>query len=146
MFEILNIMIRFENLNHLPMKSYSTIFKVILTGFIVLLLSCSKETPDPQPISYVKTIGALAITPTSFGSVGEIAYVSPVSARGVCWSTHQNVTTSDNKISDGTTGSSLFLCNVTGLTPGATYYFRSYAIISNTTFYGAELLLSLPLK
>lgn len=130
------------------MKTYSTIFKVILTGFIVLLLfSCNKETPDPLPTSFVKTIGPFAVTPSSFGSVGEIAYGSGslVSVRGVCWSTHQNVSTLDNKTSDGT-GSGLFISNVTGLTPGVTYYFRAYAIISNVTQYGTELFLSLPLQ
>ena len=61
-----------------------------------------------------------------------------VSARGVCWSTVQYPTISDNKTSDGT-GSGNFTSTITGLTANTRYYVRAYASNSAGTQYGNEL-------
>lgn len=65
------------------------------------------------------------------------AGVTPVTARGVCWSTAQNPTTADNFTDDGT-GTGSFTSSITGLTPNTTYYVRAYATNSTGTAYGPQ--------
>lgn len=60
-----------------------------------------------------------------------------VTARGVCWSTNQNPTTSGSHTTDGT-GTGIFTSNITGLAENTTYYVRAYAINSEGTAYGTQ--------
>jgi uncharacterized protein (TIGR02145 family) len=60
-----------------------------------------------------------------------------VTARGVCYGTSQNPTIAGPRTSDGT-GDGAFTSNLTGLTPGTTYYVRAYATNSAGTAYGDE--------
>ena len=60
-----------------------------------------------------------------------------VTARGVCWSTSPNPTTSNSKTTNGT-GIGSFTSSLTGLTSGTTYYVRAYATNSVGTAYGEE--------
>ncbi len=63
---------------------------------------------------------------------------SPVTARGVCWSTTTNPTLSDSSTLDGT-GTGEFISNLTGLTGNTQYYVRAYATNSIGTEYGNEI-------
>jgi hypothetical protein len=60
-----------------------------------------------------------------------------VTARGVCWSTISGPTIADPKTTDGA-GNGTFISNMTGLTPGSTYYVRAYATNTAGTAYGNE--------
>ncbi len=60
-----------------------------------------------------------------------------VTARGVCWSTNQNPTTSNNKTVNGT-GVGEFTANLTGLLANTTYNVRAYATNSAGTAYGQQ--------
>ena len=60
-----------------------------------------------------------------------------VTARGVCFSSTPNPTLSGPHTSDGT-GMGSFVSQLTGLTPGQTYYVRAYATNSAGTVYGNE--------
>ncbi len=62
---------------------------------------------------------------------------SAVTARGVCWSTNPNPEISDEKTSDGT-GTGSFSSNLLGLSPGISYYVRSYATNIVGTAYGNQ--------
>ncbi|MDD2297287.1 MAG: FISUMP domain-containing protein [Sphaerochaetaceae bacterium] len=62
---------------------------------------------------------------------------SSVTARGVCWRTSENPTTSDSKTTDGT-GVGDFTSNLTGLSPSTTYYVKAYATNSKGTAYGEQ--------
>jgi hypothetical protein len=62
---------------------------------------------------------------------------SPVTARGVCWSTSQNPTVSSSHTNDGS-GTGSFASSITGLTPNTTYYVRAYATNSVGTSYGEQ--------
>ena len=61
-----------------------------------------------------------------------------VTERGICWSTSHNPTTSGSHATSGT-GTGSFSVNMTGLTPGTTYYVRAYAVNSQGTSYGSEV-------
>jgi hypothetical protein len=61
-----------------------------------------------------------------------------VSERGVCWNSTGSPTTSDSCASAGA-GTGAFTSTLGGLTAGATYYARAYAINSAGTAYGGEI-------
>jgi uncharacterized protein (TIGR02145 family) len=86
------------------------------------------------------TVAVTDINFTSATSGGTITSDGndPVTAKGVCWSTSSNPTTSDSKTSDGE-GSASFTSFLTGLTPGTTYHVRAYATNSVGTGYGSEV-------
>jgi hypothetical protein len=60
-----------------------------------------------------------------------------VSARGVCYSTSPNPTTANSTVYGGT-GTGAFVCNLTGLLGGNTYYVKAYATNSAGTAYGNQ--------
>lgn len=68
---------------------------------------------------------------------------SPVTARGVCWSTSQNPTVSNSHTTNGS-GMGGFTSNITGLSVGTTYFVRAYAINSAGIGYGNEVSFSTP--
>ena len=63
---------------------------------------------------------------------------SPVSSRGVCWSTEQNPTIENHITADGS-GLGDFVSLLTDLTPNTLYYLRAYATNSYGTNYGDEV-------
>jgi uncharacterized protein (TIGR02145 family) len=63
---------------------------------------------------------------------------TPITQRGLVWSTTSNPTTADNFTSEGS-GTGSFSSNITGLIIGSTYYLRAYATNSAGTSYGNEL-------
>lgn len=62
---------------------------------------------------------------------------STVTARGICWSTSQNPTISNNHTFDGMGGGS-FTSNMTSLSVNTTYYVRAYATNAAGTAYGEQ--------
>jgi hypothetical protein len=87
----------------------------------------------------VTTTAVSNITSTSADSGGKVTSDggAAVTARGVCWSTNVNPTTTDSTTSNGT-GTGAFTSNMTGLSPGTVYYVRAYATNSVGTSYGGE--------
>ncbi|MGD0756507.1 MAG: FISUMP domain-containing protein [Bacteroidales bacterium] len=63
---------------------------------------------------------------------------SPVTERGIYWSTDQNAGTTATKVEIGS-GSGLFSISLAGLDPNTIYYVTSYAINSAGTSYGDEI-------
>lgn len=61
-----------------------------------------------------------------------------VIARGVCWSTSHNPTTSGSHTTNGS-GTGSFTSSITGLSAGTTYYVRAYATNIEGTTYGSEV-------
>ena len=113
---------------------------------MILLLNCKKEAIKVVPTI---TIAAVTeITATTATSGGEIPSDggSPITARGVCWSsTNTTPTTSDSKTTDGS-GLGIFTSSITGLTPGTIYNIRGYATNSiGTAYLGQESFKTLAL-
>jgi len=91
-------------------------------------------------LSTITTSAVSSISANSATSGGNIISDggSPVTTRGVCWSTSQNPTILSSKSSDGN-GSGSFVSSITGLSPGTTYYVRAYASNNIGTAYGSQL-------
>jgi hypothetical protein len=83
------------------------------------------------------------ITLTSAKTGGVIADVGgTITSRGVVWSTNPLPTIDlSTKTSDGT-GTGAFVSSLTNLTPGQTYYVRSYVVTSAGVIYGNQLIFS----
>ncbi len=62
---------------------------------------------------------------------------TPVSARGVCWSTSHNPTVNDSHTTNGS-GTGSFTSHIDSLYANTTYYVRAYATNSVGTAYGEE--------
>ena len=62
-----------------------------------------------------------------------------VTMRGVCWNTLPAPALNGSHTVDGT-GAGVFTSNITGLTPGTTYYVRAYATNSVGTVYGDDII------
>ena len=98
---------------------------------------------NPGSLASITTTAVTSITGTAAVSGGNISNDggSPITQRGVCYSTTPTPTTANTTvISGGGTGS--FTCNLTGLIPNSTYYVRAYAINSAGTAYGNALSLT----
>jgi len=113
-----------------------TSYLLIIGALLVFLSSCD---PDDN-IPVLSTTAVTDINQTTAVSGGDITLDggATVTARGVCWSTGQTPTISDNKTTDGT-GAGIFVSNINGLTANTTYYVRAYATNSNGTGYGSAM-------
>ena len=88
----------------------------------------------------VSTTSATKISNTSAVVGGNVIYEGGISVidRGVVYSTSQNPTIEDNKISSGY-GKGEFLCNLINLQKGIKYYVRAYAINTIGVSYGNQV-------
>jgi uncharacterized protein (TIGR02145 family) len=95
---------------------------------------------NPGNLATLSTLPVGNITATSAVSGGNITNGggTPVTQRGVCWSTAPNPTTANNTTSDGS-GLGSYTSTLTGLVAGATYYVRAYAINSAGAAYGNQV-------
>ena len=92
-------------------------------------------------LSTIVTVSASSVTPNSLWTGGQISSDggSPISERGVCWSTSATPTTTQSKIAASGTGSGTYSCSIANLTPNTLYYIRAYAINGIGTSYGNEI-------
>jgi uncharacterized protein (TIGR02145 family) len=97
-------------------------------------------TTSPVIAAAITTTVVTAITSSSAVSGGEITSDGggEVTSRGVCWANSTNPTVSDDKTTNGS-GTGVFAADITGLSPGVTYYVRAYALNSAGTSYGNEV-------
>lgn len=116
-------------------KTSNLVLLVLVIIIVLIVPSCKKEYVTPT----LNTLPVNSITYTSAISGGEISDNggSPVTARGVCWSTSRNPSLSNSFTSDAS-GSERFVSNIINLEPGTTYYVRAYATNKVGTDYGDE--------
>ena len=88
----------------------------------------------------ITTAAISSITFTSANSGGIITHDggSPITSRGVCWSTSPNPTIEDSRTTNGI-GLGSFGSSITGLNSGNTYYVRAYATNKLGVSYGNQL-------
>ena len=99
------------------------------------------SAPGYAVLTTKNVTGLSGSTASSGGTITSSS--STVTSRGVCWNTTGSPTTSDPKTTDGS-GVGSFTSTLTGLTQGATYHVRAYAINTAGTAYGAEEIYTVP--
>ena len=106
-------------------------------GGQVTLVFVESDVPTAPVVSTSEVSNITASTATCGGSVSYDGGQS-VTARGVCYGTSHNPTTSGSHTTDGT-GTGSFTSNLGGLSASTTYYVRAYATNSVGTAYGQEM-------
>jgi hypothetical protein len=115
-------------------RAYASNFYGTTYGNEVTFTTSASTVPVVASTTPVTSIGqTTAISGGNISSDGG----SPVTARGVVWSTSANPTTSNSKTTDGT-GIDTFTSTISGLSPKTTYYVRAYATNVNGTTYGTQ--------
>jgi hypothetical protein len=97
----------------------------------------SFATPLPPVLTTASATGIGETTATTGGNITDDGGAA-VTSRGVCWSTSPNPTVLNTTTTNGS-GLGAYTANLTGLTPGATYYLRAYAVNAAGTSYGNEI-------
>jgi len=124
-------------------KTSFLIYSLLIMGVFLFFANSCKKDDDKGNNTGIPVLTTTAvtditqITATSGGSITSDGGAT-VTARGICWSTGQTPTISDNKTTDGT-GAGNFVSNISGLTANTTYYVRAYATNSNGTAYGSAM-------
>lgn len=95
-------------------------------------------TSTAPPAVTTGTVTSIAAVTASSG--GNITYDggSPITSKGVCWSTSPQPDISDPHTSDGA-GSGTFTSSILNLAPATLYYLRAYASNGIWTVYGEEV-------
>ncbi len=119
------------------------VFNLFVITCIVAGMAALNGCKEKEEIPVVTTAATTAITTTTATTGGEVTSDggAEVTARGVCWGTSTGPDITGSHTSDGT-GVGVFTSNLTGLTPGTTYYVRAYATNSEGTAYGNEVTFS----
>jgi len=87
-------------------------------------------------VSTSKVTAILAKTATCGGNISDWGG-SPVTSRGICWSTSFNPTINDS-ISTNGTGTGIFSSSLFQLLPATTYHVRAFAVNSTGVGYGGD--------
>ncbi len=90
------------------------------------------------PILTSNAMSGISFTTASGGGNVSNDGGTPITARGVCWSTSPNPTVANSKTTDGT-GMGTYSSNLTNLISNTLYYARAYASNSVGTAYGNEI-------
>ena len=120
------------------MKTKIWISSFAIMGLLLMLTNSCKK--DKVSVPVLTTTPVTYISETSVTCAGDVSSDegAAVSERGVCWSTSQNPTTANDKITNGA-GTGSFTCTIDGLNANTKYYMRAYAISSAGTGYGTEI-------
>jgi hypothetical protein len=139
------------------MKQSTKIPIVVLTliGSFVFMLSCEKQSPNPEatkpqentkpPVVTVTTSEISEIKPTGAVSGGIVSVNDgyEITERGIVWGTAENPTIDSRKTIDGS-GTGSFSSIITGLTENTYYYVRAYAVAGEVITYGKQISFRTP--
>ena len=122
-----------NNRNRFSMDELKVRWKKLALETCVVVCSTSPS------ISSIITTGTITASTASFSGNILSDGGSPVLAKGIIWSTSPNPTVAlSTKTNDGP-GIGPFTSNITGLSPGTTYYVRFYVTNSSGSTYGTEI-------
>ena len=107
-----------------------------MTHYSVTVVRLGAAAPTIPTVTTTAVSSTTSNSASSGGNVTSDGGVS-VTARGVCWSTSADPTTSDSHTTDGI-GTGSFTSSITGLSPNTPYYVRAYATNSVGTGYGSD--------
>jgi hypothetical protein len=93
---------------------------------------------ENTPTVTTTTISNISFTTATGGGNVTNQGDAAVTARGVCWYTSTNPTTSNSHTSDGSS-TGTFTSSITGLNASTLYHVRAYAINSVGTGYGSDI-------
>ncbi|RPH31442.1 MAG: hypothetical protein EHM93_13575 [Bacteroidales bacterium] len=112
---------------------------------ISTVISCKKD--DSPTLPTLTTTELTEITDTSATTGGSIASNggSDIISSGVCWSTSENPTITDNITAENAVSGD-FISKIKGLKGGVNYYVRAYATNSIGTGYGQSVSLTTIIK
>lgn len=118
------------------LKSVSILFTALLA--ILLLNSCTDEFDYGKSENAVKTLEISNVLQTTTMVSGKVITDNnaSLSQRGICYSTNNNPTISDQKKLDSQATLGSFTCNLINLSPSTTYFARAYATNEYGTAYG----------
>lgn len=119
------------------------VLNIFLTGILflfIMFLSCDQEETNKK--ATIETNQPTEVTEATAicGGIITADGGSDITVRGVCWSTSPSPTI-ENDTTIATANSSFFLSPIHGLSPGATYYVRAYAINKGGVAYGLNVIL-----
>ena len=106
-----------------------------------LSVRCIRGDGLNLPSVNINAVSAITSTTANCTCSVTDAGSSPVTARGVCWSTSAYPTINDNFTTDGS-GTENFTNSLTGLIPGTTYCLRAYATNAEGTTYSEQFTFS----
>lgn len=107
-----------------------------IVGFWGVLSSCSDDDEIQGPL-VIQTGLLKNVTYSTAVCGGVISGGEGIGERGVCWSTTEHPTVTDQHTTDGK-GRGEFLSEIGGLQEGTLYYVRAYAYTSEGVQYGDE--------
>ncbi len=130
--------------------SFTSNLQNLLSGttyYVRAYLKCGAKVVFGDEINFTTLIGVPTLTTTAISTITATTATAggnitadggaAVTERGVCWGTSSGPTISGSHVASGS-GIGTFTSNLTGLTPGTTYYVRAYATNSAGTAYGNE--------
>lgn len=117
-----------------------TLISVVFLAFI-LIISC--EQRDFEKVIAVRTDSVNDITAESArvaGMIIDLGEDGVISEYGHCWAIHEQPTIDDSvSVNENATDTRYFSSELKNLTPGATYYIRSFVRFGSDVEYGKQL-------
>ncbi len=105
----------------------------------LITFTLTEASPSPAVVSTQTVTDLASTTVTANGNLTSLGLPNATDY-GHCWSISPNPTISDSKTSKGNaTVTGAFTSELSGLTPGTTYYLKSYATNEMGTSYGQEV-------
>ncbi|WP_291529063.1 hypothetical protein [Bacteroides sp. UBA939] len=98
-------------------------------------------TTDKEQVVSLTQATVIALTSSSATITAQMAHESSstITEKGICYGTEVNPSVGGTKVTDNSTGQSV-TATINGLTEGASYHARAYAITRDGTFYSGDIL------